>query len=64
MWFKVIPDNPDRAYNSALERRKVKPTPSEKDHYSYPVRIGKSHTPPNRAKPIGWEPDNWYKEGV
>lgn len=61
MFFRVIKENPERAYNTALERQAGKrpKKPDEQQGLSYCTRIGRSPRPPKRTKPIGWEPDSW-----
>lgn len=63
MNFRVIRDNPERAYNAAWERRackrKNRKDINDRHHFSYAVKIGKSPRPPVRDKPMGWEPDSW-----
>lgn len=60
MYFRVIKENPERAYNAELERQKCKRKKlNKKLHFSYCTKIGKSCRPPVRNKPMGWEPDSW-----
>lgn len=60
MYFRVIKENPERAYNTELERQACK---RNKKHFmfcfSYCTKIGKSRRPPIRNRPMGWEPDSW-----
>lgn len=65
MYFRVIKENPERAYNTELEhqacKRKNRKDINDRHHFSYAVKIGKSPHPPVRNKPMGWEPDSWKK---
>lgn len=60
MYFRVIKENPERAYNTELEHQACKRNKKNKrPHFSYCTKIGKSPHPPVRNKPMGWEPDSW-----